>query len=141
MIQNIKHCIKHFKWNETDSTRLEISNLSTTFSKSIMKNKIWVFFYGTWEQEFSARRKKHTSSTYHAKTFWSWLCRTIQGIWNHQKIKKLEWEKMFFLIFCPIYASDAWNMFWENWDTHARKQFELKCKALSLKCLKKKQKI
>ena len=58
-----------------------------------------------------------------------------------RKLKKLEWEKDAFLFFfCPIFASDAWNMFWENWDTHARKQCELKCKALSLNCFKKRNK-
>ena len=57
--------------------RLEISNLSLIFSKSIMQHKIWVFVYGIWEQEFSARRRKHTTNTHHANAFCSWLCTTI----------------------------------------------------------------
>ena len=132
---DIKYWKRTLCVNKRDVKRMEMSNLSTTFSKSIMKNKIWVFFYGTWEQEFSARRRKHTSCAHiKRKRFGHGYVEVFKEYETTRKLKKLEWEKDAFLFFCPIFASDAWNMFWENWDTHARKQCELKCKALSLKC-------
>ena len=65
------------KNNQRNIARLEISNLSLIFSKSIMQHRIWVFVDGIWEQEFSARRRKHTTNTHHANAFCSWLCTTI----------------------------------------------------------------
>ena len=83
--------------NKRDVKRMEMSNLSTTFSKSIMKNKIWVYFYGTWEQEFSARRRKHTSCAHiKRKRFGHGYVEVFKEYETTRKFKKLEWEKRCF---------------------------------------------
>ena len=110
-----------------------------------LASQLWRIKYEYFSMELENKNflqgEGSTHLVHQAKAFWSWLCRSIQGIWNHQKIKKIRMGKRsFFIFFCPIFASDAWNMFWENWDTHARKQCELKCKALSLNCFKKRNK-
>ena len=117
-----------------------MGNLSLIFSKSIMQNKIWVFVYRTWELEFYARRRKHTSHTYYALAFWSWLCRTIQGIWNHQKIKKIRMRKKIFFSFFVLFLHQMRETCSGKIEIPMlRCDVTWNAKALSLKCLKKKK--